>query len=318
MRVWYFRNILSICLVVIASYSSFAQDASRIYVEPTGWSIGTNFGMTDLWGDVGTNTFVDHYTNSKYTDKLAFMGGMFGRYTIHPCLAIRGALNYGTVFATDAWNFDKAVLSSSQGDDAYQRYARHQVAKSDIFESSLMFEFTPRRFNPESWRAHKKGQMYLGLGLGYFHFTPYSQSGLSTKWVATYDLHVEGQGFGAGYPPNYKQWQLCIPMTIGYRWDIGKHLNIGVEYCYRKTTTDYLDGVSGKVIDSKVYLKHLSASQASTASQIQDRGYLFGLQQPAQVGDLRGNASNKDAYSSINITFYYKVFVRTSEWWHSY
>src|ERR1700733_8113836 len=96
--------LLALCMA--AGYTTIAQDASRIYVEPDGWSIETNFGMTDLWGNVGTQSPVTHYTNSKYFNKVAFMGGMFGRYNIHPCLAIRLQFSYGTLYATDQWNYD--------------------------------------------------------------------------------------------------------------------------------------------------------------------------------------------------------------------
>jgi len=311
------RCIVAMCMVA-SSTTLLAQDASRIYVEPTGFSIGTSFGTTDLWGDVGTKTVVDHYTNSKYFDKVVFMGGMFGRYTIHPALSLRLSGNYGTLYATDKWNYDKAKKASSQGDDAYQRYARAQVAKTDIWEGSLMVEFTPRRMNPESRRAHKRGQPYIAAGIGYFHFTPYSTAGFDTKFIPIYDLHLEGDGFGAGYPKEYSLNQLCIPLAIGYRWDLGQHLNLGIEFQYRKTFTDYLDGVSGKYIDPAVYAQHMTESQALTAEAVADKAWLLGLEPKNVAGNLRGNSSNNDNYSSLQVTFYYKIFSATKEWWHEY
>ncbi len=315
MRAKSIRNLVILIMVVLTTTSSFAQDASRIYVEPTGWSLGTTFGLTDLWGDVGTKSILDHYTNSKYFDRMAIMGGMFGRYTIHPALAIRMGLAVGTLYATDEWNYDKAIISTSQGDDAYQRYARGQKIRSDIFEGTAMLELTPFRMNPERKRAHKKGQLFLGAGLGYFHFTPYNTVGAGTKFREVYDLHIEGDGFGAAYPKAYKLWQLCVPMVIGYKWDIGTHCNIGIDFTYRKTFFDYLDNVSGKYIDPAEYAKHMSAKDAAIAAQVQDKAYLHKLQQPNVAGNIRGNSGNNDGYSSISFTFYYKVFSRTKEWW---
>ncbi|MBC7553344.1 MAG: hypothetical protein H7257_05145 [Taibaiella sp.] len=302
-------------MAVFTATSSVAQDASRIYIEPTGWSLGTSFGLSDMWGDVGTKSFLDHYTNSKYFDKVALLGGLFGRYTVHPALSVRMSLNAGAIYATDEWNYDKAIISDNQGTDAYQRYARGQNAKSNILEGSLLLELTPLRLNPEKKRAYRKGQPYLGAGIGYFHFTPYSSPGLSTKFVEIYDLHLEGDGFGDGFPPAYKLWQVCFPLAIGWRWDIGQHLNIGVEYMYRVTLNDYLDGVSGKYIDNKEYAKHMGPSEAATAIQVADKGYLKRLQQPNVAGNMRGNPGNNDAYSSLNVTFYYKVFTRSKQWW---
>ncbi len=313
------RSIRNFFILIIASCatatSSYAQDASRIFIEPDGWSIGTNIGLTDLWGDVGTKVFLDHYTNSKYFDKVAAMGGMFGRYTIHPCLGLKFGVNYGVLYATDEWNYDKAQYAPTQGSDYYQRYARQQKARASVFEGNFMVEFTPLRFNPEKERANKRGQVVFGLGIGYFHFTPQNTVALGNKFINTYDLHIEGDGFGPGFPPSYSLWQFCIPMSIAYRWDIGKHLNLGFEFMYRKTFTDYLDGVSGKYIDPAEYKKHLSASEAATAALIQDKEYYHNLGQPNVAGNIRGNSSNNDAYSSFSVTLYYKLLAREGKWW---
>jgi hypothetical protein len=318
MRALFIRSLITLTMTGIISTASYAQDASRIFIEPDGWSIGMNLGTTDMWGDVGTKTIPDHYSNSKYLDKVFAMGGLFGRYTIHPCLAVRFGINYGSIYATDEWNYDKAKYAPIQGSDAYQRYARQQKSRSDIFEGLLMMEFMPLRYNPESRRANRRGQVVFGAGIGYFHFTPKSTVGLGTKWVNIYDLHIEGDGFGDGFPPAYSLWQLCVPMSVGYRWDIGKHLNIGVEYVYRKTFTDYLDGVSGKYIDKAEYAKHLSPSEAAQAILIQDKAYYNRLAQPNVKGNIRGNASNNDAYSSISVTLYYKLLSREGKWWQRY
>ena len=316
MRPRFIHYILVILLSISICHTVSAQNASRIYVEPNGWSIGTDIGMTDLWGDVGTKSIIDHYTNSKYFNHVAFMGGMFGRYTIHPCFSLRYMLNYGSVYATDKWNYDKAKVATSIGSDAFQRYVRNQTTKSVIFENSLLMEFSPFRMNPESKSAHRRGQLYFAGGLSYFHFENYSTVGASTQWVKTYDLHLEGQGFGPGYPPNYNQWQLGVPLAIGYRWDIGQHLNLGIEYMYRITFTDYLDGVSGNYISPIEYQIHLSPKDAALAAAVADKSVYTGLASPNQPGNARGNPSNNDAYSSITITFYYKIFTATKEWWH--
>lgn len=315
MRAKSIRNLAILIMVVFTTTSSVAQDASRIYIEPTGWSLGAHFGITDLWGDVGTKSILDHYSNSKYFDKMAVMGGMFGRYTIHPALAVRMSLSAGTLYATDEWNYDKAMISTSQGDDAYQRYARGQKIRSDVFEGSLLFEVTPFRWNSEKKMANRKGQLFFGVGAGYFHFTPYNTVGTGVKFRQVYDLHIEGDGFGAGYPDAYKLWQFCIPMVVGYKWDVGKHCNIGVEFMFRKTLFDYLDNVSGKYINPNEYAKHMSAKDAVIAAAVQDKAYLYKLQQPNVAGNMRGNPDNNDSYSSINLTFYYKVFSRTKQWW---
>jgi hypothetical protein len=314
----YIRTLFSLCICVAVSYTASAQDASRIYVEPDGWAIGTNFGTTDLWGDVGTKSPITHYSNSKYFDKVVFMGGLFGRYSIHPCLSVRLGFSYGTLYATDKWNYDavKGTTVATQGEDAFQRYERNQDAKDNIFESNVLFEFMPFRMNPESHSASRRGQLFLGAGFAMFHFTPYSTVANSNQWVNTYDLDLEGQGFGAGYPKQYHLWQPAIPLAIGYRWDIGEHVNLGIEYMWRYTFTDYLDGVSGKYIAASAYGEHMSAKNAILAEEVADKSQYSGLSSfPNAAGNLRGNPSNKDSYSSISITISYKVLTRTKKWW---
>ncbi|MES2701707.1 MAG: hypothetical protein V4649_03660 [Bacteroidota bacterium] len=316
MQTWFTRNLLVLCFGMAVSSTAVAQmDAYRVYVEPDGWSIGTNFGLSDLWGDVGTKSFVSHYTNSGYFDRVAFMGGMFGRYTVHPCFGIRFAANIGSVFATDKWNKDLAEVATTQGDDPVQRYLRSQDAKAYMAEGTVLFEFTPRRRNPDGKKAKKPGQPFIGAGLGFFHFTPYSTVGSSGKWVETYNLNLEGQGWGEDYPKQYSRWQPCIPLVIGYRWDIGQHLNLGIEYMYRMTFTDYLDGVSGKYVDPKAFKLHLSEQEAFIAQQVADKQPYFNNDLPNAPGNLRGNKDNNDGYSTLSITLYYKVLTRNRTWW---
>ena len=310
------RSLMVLCISMVIGHTAVAQDAHREYLDPDGWSIGTTVGLSDLWGDVGTKSFMTHYTNSKYFDKVAFIGGMIGRYNIHPCLAVRFTLNYGSLYATDKWNYDAAKVATSQGQDAYQRYARAQNVKDNVFEGTVLFELDPFRMNPESRRANKRGQLYLALGIGYMHFTPYSTVGDGGTWVKIHDLELEGQGWGGSYPKQFNLWQPIIPFGFGYRWDLGQHLNLGFEYLYRYTFTDYLDGVSGKYVGSAAYSAHLSEHDAALAANVADKGYYMGLSGPNAAGNMRGNPSNKDSYSTISIVFFYKVPLRTRKWWN--
>ena len=315
MRSRYILSLLLLFFSLSVCTSSSAQDAFREYVEPDGWSIGINAGLSDLWGDVGTKSIIQHYTNGHYFDKVAVLAGMFGRYTIHPCLAVRLQANYGALYATDKWNYNLASKATTEGDDAYQRYARAQNVKDDVFEGTLLFELTIFRINPESKRANKRGQPYIAAGFTYFNFTPYSTVGDGGTWVKVRPLDLEGQGWGAGYPKQFKSWQPAIPLAIGYRWDLGQHLNFGIEYMYRYTFTDYLDGVSGKYVDPTLYAKHLSPGNAAIAPLVADKGYYAGLEQPNAAGNLRGNPSNKDSYSTVGFTLYYKINTSTRRWW---
>jgi hypothetical protein len=316
MRAVVFRRICILFTCLVINFAAIAQaDDYRIYVDQTGWSIGMNFGYTDMWGNVGTASPIDHYLNSNAFTKPCFMGGILGRFTLHPWINFRMQLNFGALFATDAWNYDLATAATTSGSDAFQRYARNQQAKDYLVEGLAMVEYSLFRRHPESALAHRKGTPYVGFGVGGFYFVPYNTLAKSSTWVPTYDLHLEGEGWGAGFPKEYSLFQPCVPVDIGYRWDISKHCTFGVEFMYRFTFFGYLDGVSNKYIDSASITSHLNAHDAALALQMYDKSYLKNLEARAEGGAARGVASTQDAYSTITFTFYYKVIPKIREWW---
>lgn len=306
-----------LCIALAFSQVADAQKYRpfRAYVDQDGWAIGMNVGMTDLWGDVGTNAAIDHYGNSGYFDKVNFMGGLFGRYTFHPSFSVRMMLNYGSFYATDRWNEDGVKGDGlAEGSDYVQRYLRGQTAKATIVEASVLAEYKPFRFNIEG-RAYRRGQFYVAAGIAAFHYTPYSTVAGGPTFVKTYDLSLEGQGWGGNYPKKPGRIQPAIPLAIGYRWDIGERLNLGIEYMYRMTLFDYLDGVSGKYVSAFEYEQNLSPGDAILAQQIADKTQYFNNALSNKPGTLRGNPGNNDAYSTLTITFAFKVPVRHKIWW---
>jgi len=306
MRTKIIRNILTLCISALVTPAAVkAQTAMRLDV-PDSWSLGVTTGMSDLWGDVGTKSVIDHYNNSSYSSNIHLMGGIFTRYSVCPAFAIRLSANFGTLYATDAWNKSEAEKAPTQNSDAFQRYERNQDAKDYVWEGNLLFEFNPLRLNPESKISHRSGQPFIFAGIGVFHYTPYSS--LDGQWIKINDLHLEGDGWKfPGAPASINYTQLCIPLGIGYKFDIGPHLNLGLEYMYRLTFTDYLDGVSGKYIDPKYFSENLSPEQAAQATALANKTNLIVENSGVGPGDYRGNPSNKDSYSTISIIFYYKV-----------
>lgn len=300
--------------------SAIAQPAiPRKYVEHPGWSLGAKFGLSDLWGDVGTQSPIDHYGNGRYYQKPHFMGGMFFRYSGHPSLALRFALNYGTVYANDDWNIDKAKKAKSIEDDAYQRYLRNQDARANIWEANVGFELMPLRFNSETRMAQKTMQPYLTAGAGVFHYRP--QTSLidpvtgHKKWVYTKDLKLEGEGVPNSGSINRNLWQLCVPVGIGLRWDVGKNMNMGVEWLYRMTTTDRLDNVSSVYLSPDYYDRYLSPEDAAIAKQVYDKSKFVEPGVTNKPGSLRGNKDVLDGYSTISFTIMYRLESNKSPWW---
>lgn len=321
MRKAFIRSILFLCISTITIGESNAQlGQSKEYVEPPGWGLGMNVGLSDLWGDVGTKSVIDHYANDKYWNKPCFMGGLFARYSAHPAFAIRFGISYGTLYANDNWNETLAKSAAFSTSDAYQRYIRNQSVRTNIWEGSVLFEITPRRFNYNSNGAKKRFQPYLLLGVAGFHFNPQAKyidaAGNDRGYVNLYDLNLEGAGLPSSVykdsPKKYSLWQVGIPLGIGMRWDIGRRLALGVEYIYRITFTDYLDNVSGNYVDPALYSKEANPGLAEAMA---DKSYLIDPSIKHTPGEARGNPSNKDAYSTFGITFIFKVPSKKTPWW---
>ncbi len=320
MRKSLIRSLLVIGISA-TTISAFAQPAiPRKYVENPGVSVGMNFGLVDLWGDVGTQGVVDHYANERYWTKPHFMGGIFMRFCAHPSLAFRINLNYGTLYATDEWNLTKAKDAKNIEEDAYQRYLRNQDVRANIWEGAVMFELMPLRFNSESKMANKRMQPYIGAGAGYMHFRP--QTSLidpltgRKKWVETKNLRLEGEGIENSGAVATNLWQPTFPLTVGLRWNVGKQMNIGVEWQYRMTMTDRLDGVSSYYLTPDYYDRHLNPEDAAIAKQVYDKTWYI---EPAyQVGyeDLRGNKEVKDGYSTFSIQIIYRLQSNKTPWWY--
>lgn len=346
MRIPLLRSLIAgLCISAVAVPAAHAQQKWTRYrapefVERPGWSLGMNFGLSDLWGDVGTKSPLRHYVNSKYWDKPHFMGGIFSRYALHPGFVWRMGINYGSVYANDNWNYTQAKSAASTEDDAYQRYFRNLDVKSNIWEGNIVFEINPRRLgNLEKAGAKKRMQPYILIGGGYFHFKPkgmYTPRGSDgrpngqARQVDLDKLYLENEGPASGSDTILSKMglpvaaglnKLWVPEVIGglgVRWDLGTQLSLGVEYMYRYTFTDYLDNVSTSYVDPKVFdvIHSKDPQKAQMARDMYDKSWILDKDAKHQPGELRGNASDKDAFSTIAISFYYRIKTKRIPWWY--
>jgi len=295
------------------------------FVEPSGWSLGGTIGISDLWGDVGTKSIIDHYNNGSYSGEIKLMGSLYARYTFSPSLSARLAVSHGTLYASDKWNLDKAKEAGNIEDEAFQRYLRNLNVRSKVWEGQLLAEFYPLRLNVTSRQARRRFQPYLLLGASVFYYQPKGEytprEGGSSSWVDLRELHTEGQGFVGmdgkplNTPKQYSLTQFAIPMGLAVRWDIGERLGLGLEYLYRYCFTDYLDDVSGAYIDPTLFDVNLPAGKAAIAKDVYDKRYQI-MPGGDGTGQLRGNASVKDAFSTVSINLFYRIFNKQKVWWH--
>ncbi len=80
--------------------------------------------------------------------------------------------------------------------------------------------------------------LYGFAGAGAFYFNPKGQAP-DGSWVALRPLHTEGQGMEGG-PKQYSNFSWNVMAGAYYKMTINKKWSVGLEFCYRKTFTDYM------------------------------------------------------------------------------
>lgn len=220
-------------------------------------------------------------------------GGMVGglvRYNLSQRISLKSAITYGQISGDDA-NYNSR----------YKRQRRNLSFRSDIFEVSLQAEVNFMKFDPTE--RNKKTAIYGLTGLALFNFNPQAQ--FQDEWVDLQPLGTEGQGTAA-FPDRekYSLTQVSIPIGIGVKHALSENVNIGAEFGFRKTFTDYLDDVS------KTY-----APQETLVSRYGEISYRLSnrtwetLEEPAEYdGDQRrGNPDTKDWYYFGGLTLTYTI-----------
>lgn len=298
------------------------------YIEYRGFSLGTNFGLADMWADVGTKSPIDHYANDKYWKDPHFMGGVFVRYTHWPGFAMRLGANFGKIYADDKWNANKSSTTPLINDDYFQRNLRNQTVRTNIWETNFMFEISPMRLfsNWETSKAAMRGfQPYLLVGGSYFRYVPtgYFKNFVTEteRWHDLRPLSTEGQGYNVeGMPDFYSEYSYAVIAGLGVKWDVGRAFGLGLEFQLRHTFTDYLDDVSGKYIDP-IYHDIANVEkpgQGGFITKMMDKSYEIVPGYQHQAGELRGDPNNKDMFSTISIMFYWKLQKKEIAWWNDY
>jgi hypothetical protein len=282
--------------IALAFYNpSYSQLAAGNYFE-AGVTVGPMVFLGDLGGHMGVGTaFLKDYNMN--ATKLAF-----GFYVAaHPSevIGIRLSANFGSVEGDDAY-------ISNKGGEEVARLDRNLDFKSAISEANLMVEVYPTALF-ESQPTEVQGRMrpYGVIGVGVFHFNPMGQyidpNTSQTTWVFLQPLHTEGEGFVANRP-NYALTQINIPMGFGVKYYISDKVNVGLEFLYRKTFTDYIDDVSTTYVDPAILQANLPAGTSQIAIAMANKSPLQGVPgSNYNPGDKRGDPTQNDAYFTLGL-----------------
>lgn len=234
--------------------------------------IGVYGGASHFIGDVGNYGL--------HLPKGYGFGGFY-RYNINERFALRASVNYGFISNNDA---------SSKLE---YRIERNLSFESAILEGSLMMEFNFFTFKPGTRKNHTP---YVMGGFGVFSFNPKAE--YEGQMYELQPLGTEGQqtiALNKGFYPTASSFFI---FGGGYKWALGRYTSLGIETTVRRTSTDYLDDVSGRYVDPDV----IAEERGEIAAALSDRS----LSQTDKTGIYRGNPDTTDWYIFTGITLQVK------------
>ncbi len=252
-------------------------------------AIQTISGSQAQYTEAGIQMGVSNYLGDLVPPRQFFLEGSFSiggffQYNLTNRISVRGSLLYGQLKGDDNnSNFDSG------------RRQRNLDFKTHLFELAVIGQVNLLPYQPK--HDFRPVTPYGLLGIALFNFNPYTK--YKGKDVYLQPLGTEGQGID-GYSPKYARWQISIPLGIGIKVCVNKHLHFHAEVGVRKTFTDYIDDVSGDY----VAIQTLRKENGLQAANLSNRTYDDDGNQIERVGIPRGSAA-KDWYSFMGVGLSY-------------
>lgn len=270
------------------TYTSFSQLSMRW--KRTRYEVITGFGVANLMGDLGGGS----NPNSKFDDYFGDFDFKATRPTLNLALRYKASLQFSLRYSLS--------YGMLKGDDRYSgdpnREQRNLHFRSFLFENSLLLEYNIiKESNARKWSKNRSKMRrgisfnwYLYAGVGGFAFNPKAK--YDGKWYALQPLGTEGQTYGdyllstidenstveerkqvlieVGNSPKgkYNRVQACFPIGTGIKFGLTRLIDVGVDYGFRFTSTDYLDDVGGSYFDNFKIIEANSNSGELTESAL--------------------------------------------------
>jgi len=246
--------------------------------------IGLVVGISNYLGDIGNGTTARRpFIYDLQAQETRFTIGAQALYDFDRIWAIRGGVQYIGI----------------GGDDVHTKYgprrARNLHFRNNLIEVSARAEGYWRP--SQSFGSTGSLPSFYGFaGLGFFYSNPQARElGSSNEVVAVWqDLRPERTE-----DVTYSPVGLAIPLGIGAKWVVNGGWQVGVEICYRVTTTDYLDDISGFYADRPLTSR---ATEESVAAAGTNAGTIDQHRFNPSGPTLRGNPNNNDGYGTIQLT----------------
>jgi len=240
--------------------------------------VGISAGVAHYFGDLNTRAAINRPKP---------VVGLFFRKQFGSYIGLKVSGHYAQLGYSDIYSKNEVQRT------------RNLSFNTNIFELSVQGDFHFFRFIPG--QPGYQFTPYVTMGAGFFTYDPYAYLGGEKYYLRP--LNTEGQTKIPGRTP-YNSMALCIPIGIGFKYNISGQTNIFFELSHRFTNTDYLDDVSTTYAGSANF-DPLPNGDPSPAMLLQDRSYeITGT--PIGIKDRqRGISTQRDQYifAEVGISF---------------
>lgn len=244
----------------IALLSLFSLLCVYTFSQGTRWKrtryeLVGGIGVSNFFGDLGGGGSGLSYYKRFLGDveisstRPSILVGM--RYKVTPSLSVRYNIIYGFLHGADK-------LSNDEG-----RKARNLSFYTHIVENDFIGEYSIiKESNSKRWSARQKRKirsyslnLYLFGGIGGFYFDPRAKSTVDGKYYRLRNIGTEGQTDPNSGKNKYLPVALCVPVGLGVKVGLNRLWDVGIEYGYRWTMTDYIDDVGGSYYDNAAIIE---------------------------------------------------------------
>ena len=277
------RDMLKRIVPVLCLIGSVATTKGQVlesYVHAG--EFGISLGAAHYYGDLNTRAAINR-------PKIA--AGVFFTKQFNNYIGIKIAGNYAKLGYSDIYSKNEV------------QKIRNLSFNTNVWELSLSGQFNFFKFYPgvEGYTFTP----YVSLGVGLFSYDPYAFITVNGERQKHFlrPIGTEGQG-NILYPDRkpYSSMGICIPLAVGFKYNLSPSMNFFTEVGYRYTNTDYIDDVSTSYAPDA--FPALPNGQPSIGYLLQDRSYEYGT--PIGVkGRQRGNSKQNDGYliAQVGVSF---------------
>ena len=246
--------------------------------------LGLVVGLSNYLGDIGNGPSPRRpFIYDLQPQETRFTLGAQAIYDFNRVWAIRGGLQYIGI----------------GGDDVHTVYgprrARNLHFRNNIIEASGRAEWYYRP-NQSFSSAGGMPAFYVFGGIGVFYSNPQArQSEAGSSVVGVWQNLRPLQTEDVAYSPI----GLALPLGFGAQWRLQDGWLLGVELCYRFTTTDYLDDIS-------TVFKDTPYSSRTTEESLMAGGFDVMhwdcFRYSVHGEPVRGCPEDKDGYGTLQVT----------------